>query len=154
MENKVSIDIPEADILAVKAALQTVGNILNPYLIALTEKERRRMLKMGEATEPFVSRVMDYVVSNPQFLNPFTDVPEMQKDWKAIVQLLPVLRVMDQLCSNLNDTLMQAGKEVLEPSLGYYNAVKMGVRMNVPDAKPIYEELRKRWEKKPKPKEE
>ncbi|RIW14629.1 hypothetical protein D0X99_13905 [Algoriphagus lacus] len=154
MENKVSIEIPPADLQAVKDALQIVGNILNPYLIALTDDERRTMLKMGEATEPFVGKVMDYVVSNPQFLNPFTDVPEMQKDWKAISQLLPVFRTMDQICSNLNDTLMEAGKEVLEPALAYYNAVKMGVRMNVPDAKPIYEELRKRWEKRRKPNQE
>ncbi|WP_243739624.1 hypothetical protein [Algoriphagus boseongensis] len=126
---------------------------MNPYLIALTEDQRRKMLKMGEATEPFVGKVMDYVVSNPQFLNPFTNVPEMHKDWKAISQLLPILRTVDQLSSNLNDTVMEAGKEVLEPALAYYTAVKMGVRMNVPDAKPIYEELRKRWEKRSKPKD-
>jgi hypothetical protein len=153
MENKVSIEISKADLQAVKDAILSIGNILNPYLIALTDEERKTMLKMGEATEPFVAKVMDYVVSNPQFLNPFTDVPEMQKDWKAISDLLPIYRMMDQLCSNMSDTLMEAGREVLEPSLSYYNAVKMGVRMNVPDAKPIYEDLRKRWERRKKTKD-
>ncbi|MFA4839709.1 MAG: hypothetical protein WC703_09565 [Candidatus Neomarinimicrobiota bacterium] len=32
-------------------------------------------------------------------------------------------------------------------ALAYYNAVKQGAKMNVLSAKPIYEELRKRFDK-------
>ncbi|WP_262892907.1 hypothetical protein [Aquiflexum lacus] len=34
MENRISIEIPEADLAAAKAALQQVQSILAPYVIA------------------------------------------------------------------------------------------------------------------------
>ena len=107
MDNKVSIQIPPADLTAIKDAVAVLQAKLGPLLIALTDEERRSLFKMGEASHPFVEKVLEYVVTNPEFLPPFTDVPEMQKDWKAISDLLPVFNVLSQLCSNLDDTLIR-----------------------------------------------
>ncbi len=148
MENRISIDIPEADILAVKAALQQVQTILAPYVIALTPEQRKTIPKMSDGTEPFVEKVMDYSVSNVQFLPPFVDQDELQKDWKAVSGLLPLLRMVDQIQDNLGDTTMLAGSEAYIGALSYYNSVKQAAKVNVPDAKAIYEDLRKRFEKR------
>ena len=56
-------------------------------------------------------------------------------------------RDLKQLESNLNDTLMVAGSEAYVGALSYYNSVKYGPRLNVADAKVIYEDLRKRFER-------
>ena len=56
-------------------------------------------------------------------------------------------RDLKQLESNLNDTLMVAGPEAYIGALSYYNSVKYGARLNVADAKVIYEDLRKRFER-------
>ncbi|MBN7816026.1 hypothetical protein J0A69_11325 [Algoriphagus sp. YJ13C] len=150
MENKVSIEIPPADLQAIKDAIAVLVTKLGPLLIALTEEERKSLYKMGEASRPFAEKVLEYVVSNPEFLPPFTDVPEMQKDWKAITELLPIYNALAQLCSNLDDTLMEAGSEVMVPASSYYKSVQMATKLAVPSAKPIYEDLRVRFERKPK----
>lgn len=146
MENSISITIPPQDLQAVKDMLATIQGILEPYLIALTPEDRRRLLKMGDGSEPFVAKVMDYAVTDPQFLPPFVPLAEMNKDWEAVSGLLPIFRMVQQLQSNLSDTVMLTGSEAFEASLSYYNSVKMAARMNVPNAKTIYEDLSKRWE--------
>lgn len=143
--NLVSVDIPDADIKKVKDAMKIIMDTLSPSLIALTAEERRTMLKMGDGTEPFVEKVLDYIDSNPQFLPTIVNSVEMKKDWKVWGQLIPILRMVDQLQSNLNDTIMEAGSEVYADCLGYYAGVQFGVKMNYPDAKPIDEDLRKRF---------
>lgn len=150
MENKVSIEINPADLQAIKDAVAVLVAKLGPLLIALTDEERKSLYKMGEASKPFAEKVMEYVVSNPEFLPPFTDVSEMQKDWKAISELLPIFNSLSQLCSNLDDTLMEAGAEVMVPANSYYKSVQMATKLAVPSAKPIYDDLKVRFERKPK----
>lgn len=150
MENKVSIEISPADLKAIKEAVAVLVAKLGPVLIALTKEQRRKLYKMGEASKPFVEKVMEYVISNPEFLPPYTDVPEMGKDWKTISELLPVLNALMQLSSNLDDTLMQAGAEVMLPSNSYYKSTELATKLGVPNAKTIYEDLRVRFERRPK----
>jgi hypothetical protein len=113
---------------------------------------------MGDGSEPFVAKVMDYAVSDPQFLPPYVQFAEMKKDWDAVTGLLPIFRTVQQLENNLSDTVMLTGSETFDASLSYYNSVKMAAKMNVPNAKTIYEDLSKRWEaqgkRKTKPSEE
>ena len=144
-ENLVSFDIPDEDIQKVQDALKIVSDIMRKYLIALSPEQRRKMLKMGDGSEPFVEKVLDYVKSNPQFLPAVLSAEEMEKDWKVINQLLPIMRTIDQLASNLNDTIMEAGSELYKAALGYYKGVEIGAQMNYPDAKPIAEDLGKRF---------
>ena len=65
-----------------------VTDTLRKYLIALSPEQRRTMLKMGDGSEPFVEKVLDYVKTNPQFLPAVLSAEEMDKDWKLINQLL------------------------------------------------------------------
>lgn len=69
----------------------------------------------------------------------------MKKDFDATTQLLPILRSVEQVESNLSDTAMMAGSEAYVAALSYYNSVKMAAKMNIPGAKPIYDDLRKRF---------
>lgn len=145
VDNLVSIDIPDADIQKVNDALQIVVDTLKPYLIALSPEQRKDMLKMGDSSEPFVLKVLSYVKSNPVFLPASISAVEMEKDWKAISQLKPILRTLEQLFSNVSDTVMEAGSELYKACLGYYAGVKIGAEMNFPDADPIQDDLGKRF---------
>ena len=148
MENRLSITIPTADLAAAKAALQQVQSILAPYVIALTPEQRKTIPKMSDGTEPFVAKVIEYAADAPQFLPPFVNREEFDKDWQAISGLLPLLRLCTQIEDTLSDTSMMAGSEAYVSALSYYNSVKQAAKVNAPDAKAIYEDLRKRFERK------
>ena len=150
MENKVSIEIQSADLQAIKDAIAVLQAKLSPLLIALTTDQRQKRVKMGEASKPFVEKVLEYAVSNPQFLPAFASVPQMQKDWKAHQELNPVYNSLNQITSNLSDTLLELGQDLMKPANAYYKLVQVGVSMDVPNAKPIEADLAVRYERKPK----
>ena len=146
-KNNVSIEFTEAELQSIREAVETLKVLLSPKLIAISPADRKKIPKMSDRTAPFVEKTIDYAKADGKFLPPYTDLREMDKDWTAVKSLLPVYRDLKQLESNLNDTLMVAGSEAFVGALSYYNSVKYGARLNVADAKVIYEDLRKRFER-------
>ena len=143
--NLVSVDIPDGDITIATDAINLASATLLQYLIALTPDQRQDALKLGDASLAFASKTMDYIRSHPNFLPATVSAEEMEKDWKAITQLTPLLRAAEQLYSQLNDTLMEAGSELYKNCLLYYTGAKLGAEMNYPGAKPVAEDLGKRF---------
>lgn len=145
-ENLVSIVIPQPELQAVLNHLQQVSTILKPYLIALTQEERQTIPKMKDKTISFVEKALDYAVSNPEFTPPYMNVPELQIDLNAVKDLTAIMQQIQPLASNINDTEMLSGSEAYVAALTYYNSVKHAAKINVPSAKPIYDDLKKRFE--------
>jgi hypothetical protein len=50
-----------------------------------------------------------------------------------------------QLHENVDDTVMVAGSEAYQSALVSYNSVKMAAHQDIPNAKAVYEELKKRF---------
>lgn len=146
-KNVVSIQIPEEELQVIKDAMATLKTTLSPYLIAITPSERQTIPKMSEGTQPFVEKALEYARNDAHFLPPYVDLAEMEKDWDTVKALMPILRDFRQLESNLGDTVMMAGSEAYVGALSYYNSVKYGARVNVADAKVIFEDLKKRFQK-------
>ncbi|WP_026969341.1 hypothetical protein [Algoriphagus terrigena] len=144
-DNLVSVDIPDGEIAQVLAALTTASDILMKYLIALTPEQRANMLKLGDASVAFASKAMEYLKSSPTFLPATVSAVEMEKDWKVFNQLMPVIHLLDKLYSGVSDTSMEAGSELYKNCLLYYTGAKIGAEMNYPGAKPISEDLGKRF---------
>jgi len=154
MENKINFTIPEEAITKVTKSLNDIDVTLKPYLLALSADERKGLPKMGDGTQPFVEKALDYTTSAPQFAPPYMDTQGLANDMKVHEQLTPFLRQVRSLFNGLDDTTMQAGAESYVCSLTYYNSVKMAAKMDVPGAKSIYEDLRKRFEKAKSEKDE
>jgi hypothetical protein len=65
----------------------------------------------------------------------------MQKDRTLINQLAPL---------NMDDTLMEAGAEVLDQANIFYASVQKAIKADIPNAKPVLEDLKVRYEKQSK----
>lgn len=153
MDNKINFSIPDTVITEVTQKLNEVADALKPYLIALTPEERMSIPKMSDKTNPFVEKTLDYAQSDPQFAPPYMNVDELKNDMLVHGQLTPLARMVRQLDNGLDDTVMEAGGESYINALSYYNSVKQAAKMDVPGAKAIYDDLKKRFEKKSSPKE-
>lgn len=145
-ENQVSVEISAADLKTVLEAIKLVETILKPYLIALTPTERRKKTKMGEKTVSFVEKITEYAVTNPEFKPAFMNADDLLIDFKAVGDLTQILRPLEQLISTLADTILLSGSEALMTSLMYYASLKQAIKNNIPNAKPIYEDLKQRYE--------
>lgn len=150
MEKNFSVELTAAELQAIKDAIAVIVGILAEKLIALSPEERKKRVKMGEASKPFVEKVVEYSVSNPEFLPAFVKQEILEKQWKSVQELTPIFNSLNQLLSNLGDSILEMGSQLMGDSNAYYNQVKMGVEMDVPNAKPIHNDLKVRYERKPK----
>ena len=150
MENKVSIQISEADQQILNNAYQTIRETFRKYAITLSPKDRQDLPKMADGTEAFVLKALELASKNPQFNPPFMDLVEMKKDLDAYFQIKPFLTMAQQSWDEFSDTAMEAGSEAYVQALAFYNSIKLAVKMKIPGAKAIYEELKKRFEVSPK----
>lgn len=150
MENRISYEIPAEDLILIKDAIAVLQAKLDPNLISLSVDERRELNKMGEASRPFVGKTIEYVDTNPEFKSPYNNVEEMKKDWTLINQLGPIYNVLNQIVSNIDDTLMEAGAEVLDQANKYYGSVQIAAKDGMANSKKVYEDLAVRYEKRSK----
>ncbi len=143
--NVISIQVSKKELDSAKAKLREAYEILKPYLVALTPEERKELPKMSDKTVPFVEKTLSYMENKPE-LNPgYLDAKEMSLDFHAAQDLTDVAREAQRITSGLNDTIMLTGSEAYVASLAYYHAIKGATRVNAPGAKPIYEDLKKRF---------
>lgn len=145
--NQVSIVIPPEVLTEVKAAIVTIQTKLEPYLVALTPEERRSAVKIGDKTHPFVEKALNYAETVPKFAPPYMNVAELKIDLTAVTELTDMLNPLSGVTSKLDDSKMIAGGEAYVSALAYYNSVKLAAKMDIPDAKHIYEDLKQRFAK-------
>lgn len=147
-KNQISVEIPKNVLAEATEKLQEVRSLLAPYLQGLTADQKETIFKMGDKTVATVQKVEDYTETNPEFAPSYMDQPEFVKDVSLVTDLSPLRNLSTQLASDLADTIMLAGNEALLAALLYYGAVKEAANKGVATAKPIYEDLSKRFTRK------
>ena len=152
--NRVSEMIPDAVIIDVTKKLNECRTALAPYLIGLTEKERKDLFKMGDKTVATVQKVKSYTDTNPEFVPNYMQIIEFDKDVVVVTQLAPLQNVAFQLASDIDDTHMLSGSEALAEALIYYGSVREASNRGIPQAKPIYADLKERFTQRNRPKPE
>ena len=145
MATKTPLGIPEQVINEATQLLNNTLTVLKPYLIALTPHERQVGAKISDRSFPFVEKTCDYTLAAPQFVPPFMDIEKLRNDLEVYNQLTELLRISRQLTNGLDDSALKTGGDSFTNALNYYNSVKQASRVNVPGAKSIHEDLKKRF---------
>ena len=143
-KNLVSATLSPADISDIKQAIQTILSKM-PFLISLTEDQRRGGMKLGDKTIGFVDKVTTYSKTNPNFIPSYLDTTEFSKDYQLTKDLLDILRTLRPLVQDIEDTATETGIEAVSAAMVFYNSVKSASKQGVPGAKTIYEDLQKRF---------
>ncbi len=140
------------DVLQQATALVTqLQTLLQPYLEALTPEQRVALPKMADKTVAFVNDGLQLAETNPQFAPSYLDVKQLQLDVDSVNAFTQLEMPLQSLSMQLNDTVMLAGSDAYVAALMFYNSIKEATKRNVPGAKAIYEELKKRFEQKKSP---
>lgn len=147
-DNLVAVQLTAKEIEAAVKKLKELQTSLEGQLVALQPKQRQELPKMSDKTVSFVEKAINYAESRPEFVPFYLSVEEMKIDFQAVNDLKKILREAEQFCQLLNDTVTLSGSEAYTAALAYYNSVKQAASANVPHARPVYEDLRKRFERK------
>jgi hypothetical protein len=82
--NRISLAIPEADLQAVRDALQVLQDKLLPHLLTLAPEERRELPKMGDKTVALVRKAANYARADGSLRPSYLDLEEMERDIQAV----------------------------------------------------------------------
>lgn len=140
-ENRISIEIKAADLTAINEAAQVIQTRLQPYVIALTADDKQSLPKVKDKSVPFMLKGLQYMQSNPEFIPVYMESAEINKDYTAFDTTKQLLQGLAPIVSNLEDTSFLCGSEAYQGILNYYKAVKAAVKMNVPNAQAIYDDM-------------
>lgn len=150
MENTISIEIPAEVVASVTTKLTEIQALLQPYLVRVTEEEKKTLLKVGDKTIAFIDKVKDYMQSAPEFTPAYLDVVEFNRDKAALDSLSRIGQLGDQVMSMVHDTHALTANDSFAAALVYYNAVKQAAANGVAKAKAIYEDLSQRFPGRPR----
>lgn len=145
MKNQISVEIPANVIGQINSKFNEIKALLDPYMGSLTPQERKKLPKMSDKTVAFVTKVVEYTSSNPEYIPNIMEADEFKKDFKANQALLPLNAVSQQLTEMMKGTIILTGHEAYVQALFYYGSVKLSAKSGDPEAKAIYEDLSKRF---------
>jgi hypothetical protein len=147
MEDKHMQAIPPDVVAQVQAKLNEIKDMLKPFAVTLTPTQRHDMLKMGEKSLTFVEKAHDFAAENPELVPPFLDMKQFDIDFADAHGLWTIRNDARQVYEMIDDTTMVAGSEAYYAALVYYNSSKVAAAQDIPGAKAVYDELRRRFPK-------
>jgi hypothetical protein len=146
--NRVSATLPQADLDAILAAVQTMRDKL-PFTTELTIDERKAMPKLGDKSRAFVKKTLELAVQNPGVLPRDFDIEEMRKDVLLFEAMYAIQQSLTKVKESVDDTVTAVGSEAYVAALLVYNYAKSsGVGTAGLDA--VIDELGQRFARKSK----
>ncbi|HEX7688939.1 MAG TPA: hypothetical protein VF453_14590 [Burkholderiaceae bacterium] len=134
ISNRISLDIPDDDMAAIVAAIQTLEDKLVPHLVDLNPEDRRSLPKMGAKTVDFVSKTLDLTSANELFRPAFVDLGEFERDLAAVGALRKLQQPLSKISDMVGDSLLLSGSEAYAAALACYQVIKSAARLNTPGA--------------------
>jgi hypothetical protein len=143
--NKHFLPIQEKKMESIAKSLEELREVISSHVTPLTPRERQMLPKMGDKTLAFVKKCYEFTQKNPEFCPNYFDMDAFEVDFKDAEGLYSIINMAKQIQENLVDIQMSAGSEAFQAALLYYTTVKKAAANDIPGAKTIYEELRKRF---------
>lgn len=116
------------------------------FLINLSPKEIRRLLKFGDRTIPFIEKVIEIANQHPDLIPPYINLEELKNDFELALFLKNFSMFISQLNEKVTDTYLAVGSEAFKASLSIYESIKNASRLKYPGIESILSELSKRFE--------
>lgn len=145
MKNRISAEVKPDDFNTLMGHLTNLEKGL-PFLINLSDKERRRLMRLGTRSVEFVNDASDAVRNFPQILPPRFEVQEFLKDTVLYGQLRQMQMKIESLHEKLQDTLAVVGNEAMMAALDVYSYVQTAAPSE-PGLKSVADTLSERFKK-------
>ena len=141
--SNIDATLSDADLQAVRAAFAEIISKL-PFLINLTNLERRRIHKAGPDSLSFLQNALATAQANTTIFPPSFDTAGFARDVKLFEILTDLQTVSEQLASQIDDTRLAVGGEAMEAATQTYKYVTTAAK-TTPGLKPVAELLGERF---------
>jgi hypothetical protein len=118
-QNKISATLSPAALTAINSALATIRTNL-PFLINLSDDERKNMPKAGDGSQSFIQQSLNFASQHPEALPSTFNTVEFTKDGALFSPLTGVHASLSQLQTDLDDTFRALNSDLFAESLDVY----------------------------------
>ena len=140
MINKVSVTLDPACKAEISQITGRIGSLL-PFLITLSDEERKGGMRMGINSLAFIEKALRYAEENPQFASDYVNLSEFRRDYELASDLFAILQSLQAIVVKIEDTAMQAATEALPQAIGFYATLGRAKADGVPGAAEIHDDL-------------
>ena len=141
----ISAQVSEQTLTEIKTAVIVIREKL-PFLVSLTQDERKRLPKAGQNSLAFVENSLQAAKNNPNILPSSFNTTEFGSDVALFATLTDLNTSIAQLASQVDDTRMAVGSEAMSGARQVYDYVKAAVK-TTPGLKPVADQLGERFQK-------
>ena len=147
-QNLVSLVFSPAEIDDLKAAITRIEQFTESF-VTLTPDELRRLVKLGDGTEPFCRQAEIVFEQYAHAFPPSFDLAEMKRDLATFDALRAPLLRLQQLVARFDDTVTALGSDAMVAALeGYRHMQSDGKSQGLAALKDAYPARRPRIVKK------
>lgn len=148
MENRINVSLTQDDLGQILAGISALRSLM-PFLIKLSDADRKALQMMDDGRKPFTEKAYD-LASRNDVINPGRELSDAGlSDLTLFQSLATIENELLQLVEGVHDTRQLAGAETFEIARFIYMKAKMAERMRVPGMTTIVEELGKLYRQTP-----
>lgn len=126
LENLISVAFTEAELTQLDQALSSIEAVLQGKTINLTPEQRQQYGSIAEQNKLFVNKAKGYMEQYPQFVPPFLDKAEYDRDYAARQQLESRMQRLSSVTEQLSDT------KILLDFDNYHNSITFLPKHEIP----------------------
>jgi hypothetical protein len=142
---RISLVLSPEDLASLRQGIADLDQLVSAYAVNLSPEDRKTVYKMGDRSRSFVEQGLKYAKDHPEFVPPFLNPDEYQKDWDLSVQGKDLVKLLEPVMEKLVDTQMVAGAEAFAAARSMYDALKQAAKNNEPGADSLVAEMKKRF---------
>lgn len=124
-QNLVSVHLDAAQWARIDELLDELERAFAPAVVVLAPGHRRRLMKMGDASEPFCRRAASAMRDHPDIVARAVDLDELARDFASHEALVERRMRFDRLMEKLDDTGVALGSDIMTASLKGYALLKL-----------------------------
>jgi len=142
LENLISVEFTNAELTKLDDAISIIESVLLGKTINLTPEQRQQYGSIAEQNKLFVNKAKGYMEQYRQYVPPFLDKVEYDKDYDARQQMESRMQRLNSLTEQFSDTKILLDFDNYHNSLTFYRNVKYLSSENVPGTNVIYDDMK------------
>ncbi len=141
-ENLSQVIFTDEELTKMDNALQALAEVLTDKATRLSAEERRQYGSIAEQNKLFVNKAKELMEQYPQYVPPFVDKAEFDRDYTSRMQLEDRFTKIKRLAELFSDTKVLLDHDNYTNALSFYRNIKYLNSEKMPGVETLYQELK------------
>ena len=141
LNNLWSLSFTAAELTQIDQAINSLETVLQGKTVHLTPEQRQQYGRIAEQNKLFVNKAKNYMEQYPQYVPPFVDKAEFDKDYDGRTQLEGRMQRLASLTEQLSDTKILLDHDNYHNAITFYRNIRFLSGENAPGTTTLYQDM-------------